>query len=89
MAAGAFSWAMMFIVAAICWRLARDFSSQLAIVGAVPVASAGLLLSLRYRIRQQQAEQKIRRRKAGLCPSCGYDLCATKNRCPECGTVTL
>lgn len=26
-----------------------------------------------------------RRRKAGLCPSCGYDLRATAGRCPECG----
>ena len=51
-----------------------------ALTGAVPLIWISATALRPRRIRAAKAK--------GMCPTCGYDLRATPDRCPECGTVT-
>ena len=61
-------------IAAPCWFL-------VAIALLAPVAALAVRLVARFTRRRGQ-----RRQSTGLCRHCGYDLRATPDRCPECGT---
>ena len=53
----------------------------------VPHAYLGLALAILPTLRFTRFVARRRRVGAGLCPTCGYDLRATPDRCPECGTA--
>jgi hypothetical protein len=66
-------------------RLTRLWNARFLIGVALGVAPAAWLLdrcvcTTRHWLRPKRVGENV-------CSTCGYDLCATPERCPECGTV--
>jgi hypothetical protein len=75
------------------WVVVLSFLVELMIPAAGPwkaivVGLSGavfVIVNTHFRIARSLPE--IRKRIGGLCLQCGYDIQATPDRCPECGTV--
>ena len=73
-----------------CGPAGPEFFLILAWPMLVPlIAGAGGLLAwyLGGMAESHVRQKRDRRRRAGCCAFCGYDLRATPHRCPECGRV--
>jgi predicted RNA-binding Zn-ribbon protein involved in translation (DUF1610 family) len=51
----------------------------------IPQSAAVLLVAIIGRVLVSRAKRRQYRLLHRLCPSCGYDLRASPQRCPECG----
>ena len=54
----------------------------------VPLWALGIVFALLPLLWLVLRIRRARRKGAGQCPKCGYDLRATPGRCPECGAET-
>jgi hypothetical protein len=69
-------------------RPTQETRIELGHVPMWPIAAATAIPPLLAFRRLVQSGRRANALKANRCPICGYDLRATSDRCPECGTIT-
>ena len=78
-------WALSLAMAAMIWfKPLADVDTRLVCIGIALLPGSVATWFARLRLRAQLLEE---RRKLGRCLACGYDLRATPDLCPECGTA--
>jgi hypothetical protein len=78
-------WLLLLFAAAIRMQLWMEHQGDTTFLAIVTWVSLAVLVWLSFRGRSALRRRRDRLRR-GLCRQCGYDLRATPDRCPECGT---